>query len=430
MKIFTLWEARIHALYGALRAAHERRPAEFWRKALFCSLWLFLALFPIGYGWREVMPLVCLFFLALYYRHGWRDSVLAHLKPVWFFGCAALMTLIGIICSTDPWSSLLHAGTGVNKAFILPFIAMECATGEQDLRRLAWAMAFACFWEGLDGIWQAFTGLDFIMGYAPHSGRLTGSLGDYSVGNYLALALVPAFGIWFVLRERLGAAAVALIFFALFWPAFFLFAGASSRSGVLAIAGALAIWAFLAHGWRSPRILLYPALVFASFMIAQPHRLSAERVINDDRWDLWRLGWKVFMEHPIFGAGAGQYNAAFRSLGLRPAHEVITISHPHNLYLDMLYAHGVAGCALGLVFVGGFLWWGFQRIRRPLRRECEQGGSVYWRLTAWFWLGYAAWLINGIFGHDFYRTWWLALAMCSLGIMAGAIVSRNRSETD
>ncbi len=155
-------------------------------------------------------------------------------------------------------------------------------------------------------------------------------------------------------------------------------------------------------------------------------RLAPESIAGDNRWDLWRLGWRVFLEHPWFGAGAGQYNAAFRALGLAPQEEVITISHPHNVFLDLLYAHGIVGFSLGMLFLFGFLWWGWRRIRPRLMRECAtegNGGSIYWRLTAWFWLGYAGWLVNGIFGHDFYRIWWLALAMSHLGIMIGAVVN-------
>ncbi len=84
------------------------------------------------------------------------------------------------------------------------------------------------------------------------------------------------------------------------------------------------------------------------------------------------------------------------------------------------------GFSLGMLFLFGFLWWGWRRIRPRLMRECAtegNGGSIYWRLTAWFWLGYAGWLVNGIFGHDFYRIWWLALAMSHLGIMIGAVVN-------
>lgn len=412
---------RRHA--AVIKARHKDNPAAFWRCCLFWSFWISVALFPIGYGFREVMPPLCGIFLLLYYRHGWRDSVLARLGgPVLFFVCAAAMTLSGIIFSTNVWASLIHAGMGVNKAYILPFIAMECAHDLRDLRRLCWAAMLACFWQGLDGIYQALTGYDFIMGYG-HKGRLTGSLGDYTVGNYLALALPPAFGVWQLLRRKLAASTCGLLCFALFWPPAFLFVGASSRSAVLAIGAALALWALMRHGRSRWLWLLLPCAAVGLFLLFEGRRFSPEAIINDNRWDLWRLGWRVFEAHPWFGAGAGQYNAAFRALGLAPTHEVITISHPHNVYLDMLYAHGIVGASLGYIFIFGFLWWGGKNIAPRLRRFSPGADDdCYWSLAAWFWIGYAAWLVNGIFGHDFYRIWWLALAMSNLGIAIGAIV--------
>lgn len=401
---------------------HQNEPARFWRQGLFWSFWLSLAFFPIGYGFREVMPPIAAVCLLFYYKHDWANSTLRRLGwPVWLFACAGLMTCLGIFFSINPWQSLLHAGMGVNKAYILPFIAMECARDLADLRRLCWACVFACFWQGLDGLWQAFTGYDFIMGY-PHKGRLTGSLGDYTVGNYLALALVPAFGVFFILRQNLNIWASWFILCALLWPAIFLFIGASSRSGVLAIAGALCLWALLRHGFINWRALVLPAIAVAIFLFFEGYRFLPGTVLNDNRWDLWQLAWRVFAAHPWFGAGAGQYNAAFQALGLAPQHEVITISHPHNLYLDILYAHGIIGFCLGCIFIFGFLFWGLAQIRTRIS-PLLTNSDLYVTLACWFWLGYAAWLINGIFGHDFYRIWWLALAMCNMGIMIGAAVN-------
>ena len=415
------WAASVLESWSAMR---RERPGEFWFACLFWSFWFSLASFPIGYGMREVMPVLSFIFLLLYYRHEWHNSVLRRLDARRLFYCLWLMVGIGVCFSTDPLASLLHAGTGVNKGFILPFIAMECVRDEKDLRRLVWACALACFWQGLDGIWQAATGRDFIMGYTRNAGRLTGSLGDYTVGNYIALALIPALGLWFVLRRGLDAVSSAFLCLAVFWPAFFLLQGAASRSGVLAVAASFGFWALLRRRRWQWRILLWPLLALGLFILCQPQRLTPEHVIDDGRWSLWNLGWRVFLEHPWFGAGAGQYNAAFRSLGLAPLKDEITISHPHNLYLDMLYAHGLVGFCLGMIFLLGFLWWGYRRIRPRLAEEyAERDASPYWRLTAWFWIGFAGWLVNGIFGHDFYRIWWLGLAMSHLGVMIGAVVN-------
>lgn len=406
----------------ALRSRCRADPGEFWHSCLFASFWISLAFFPIGYGFREVMPPLCAVFLALYYRHAWHKSVLARLRVWPLFLCVGAMTILGVLFSIHPWASFLHAGMGVNKAYILPFIAMECARNAREMGRLAWALAFACFWQGLDGLWQAFTGSDFIMGYG-HKGRLTGSLGDYTVGNYLALALTPAFGVCLLLRRRLPFSAALFAAFAIFWPAFFLFIKAGSRSGVLALVFALALWTLM----RRPEIwkaALPAALGCAAFLILYLRQFAPASVLHDNRWDLWGLAWKVFEAHPWFGCGAGQYNAAFRELGLAPQREAITISHPHDLYLDILCAHGLVGFSLGMIFLFGFLWWGWRAIapRTRLANMASEAG-LHWCLTAWFWLGYAAWLVNGIFGHDFYRIWWLAQAMCSLGIMIGGVVN-------
>lgn len=399
--------------------------AAFWYAALFWTFWLSLASFPIGYGAREVLPPLCAVFLCCYYRHAWSCSVWRRLTLRPLFYCLWAMIALGVLFSEDMLSSLLHAGTGLNKGFILPIIGMECVRDGRDLRRLVAACVVACFWEGLDGIWQACTGFDFIMGYPLNSGRLTGSLGDYSVGNYIALAIIPALGGWYILRRHAGPAKSLAVCAVLLTPAFFLLQGASSRSGILAVAAAFVFWWLLTRQ-RRPNLLPLAggACVMLGYALLQASRLDPDAVANDGRWSLWELGWKVFCEHPFFGAGAGQYNAAFRELGLAPARDAITISHPHNLYLDILYAHGIFGFLLGMAFLAGFAWWGYVRIRRQLTlRQREDGGRLYWTLAGWFWVGYMGWLVNGIFGHDFYRIWWLALAMTYLGIFVGAVVN-------
>ena len=431
----TLPFARAAAVKARLVSLYAENPAEFAFVGLFRSFWVTLALFPVGYGWREVMPPVCLVFLLLYYRHAWARSVLARLEVFPLFCCFWIMLLVGVLFSGDPFHSLLHAGTSINKGFILPFIAMECVREEKDLRRLVWACVCACCWQGMDGVWQAYSGRDFVMGYPLSAGRLTGSIGDYPVGNYIALALIPASALWFMLREQFGRASAALLAAALLGPACFLLLGAAVRSGMLALAAAVGTWWWLVRTGGSVRQrcclpLAASSVLLAALFVLTPRRgmFSPVAVSDDGRWVLWELAWRVFRENPWFGAGAGQYNAAFRSLGLTPGPgDPITTSHPHNLYLDMLYAHGLVGFLAGMVFLFGFLCWGYRRIRPGLLAEWEgKIGGLYWHLAAAFWVGYAGWLVNGIFGHDFYRTWWLGLAMSYLGIMVGSAVNGVR----
>lgn len=407
------------------RTLWRENRAEFWYRALFWTFWLSLATFPIGYGAREVFPPLCVIFLVGYYRHAWQRSVWRRLTLRPLFYCLWAMILLGVVFSGNVWDSLLHAGTGLNKGFILPIIAMECVRDVRDLKRLVQACVAACIWQGLDGIWQAWTGYDFIMGYTIRYGRLTGSLGDYTVGNYIALAIIPALGCFYLLRRRLSPAKSFLGCALLLTPAFFLLQGASSRSGILAVASAFVFWWLLTRRKGNWLALGGATGVMLGYILLPTSRLVAGYVAEDGRWSLWHLAWEVFCAHPLFGAGAGQYNAAFRALGLAPAKDVITISHPHNLFLDILCAHGIVGFALGMAFLAGFAWWGYRRLRDRLAdpEGVRAEGRLYWVLAGWFWVGYMGWLVNGIFGHDFYRIWWLALAMSYLGIFTGAIVN-------
>lgn len=421
--------------FANVRQLWRDNPGLFYHRGLFWTFWLSLATFPVGYGAREVFPLVALCFLLGYYRYCWRESVLARLPIRWIFVCPLLMSFIGIIFSCDMWASLLHVGRGINKGFILPFIAMECVGNEKDLRRLVWASAIACFWEGLDGIWQATTGHDFIFGYPLHSGRLTGSLGDYPIGNYIALALIPAWGIWHMLRQRRNPLGAALFCAVLLTPGLFLLNGAATRSGMLSLACALALWGLLQmKKLASKQILLALGmftLVFAGFWAGQyissfgkADRLGIETVSDDGRWGYWQTALKIVHAHPYFGAGAGRFRDTFERMGIAPAKDAINASHPHNLYLDILYAHGYAGFSLGMLFLLGVPCWCFKYIYQGMRLEKqERRNRLFWHLGLCFWLGYIGWLINGIFGHDFYRMWYLALAMSYLGIMLGVVVN-------
>lgn len=416
---------RIGREWDSFMALAQLDPAAFWQKILFACFWVSIAFFPIGYGFREVMPPLCLIFLGLYYRYGWQGSVLRHLKPVWLFLCPLFMTILGVAFSIHPWDALLHAGTGVNKGFIMPFIAMECVKSGEQLKKLVWAFVFACFWQGLDGIYQSITGVDFIMGYGKNAGRLTGSLGDYTLGNYLALAFIPAMSVWYLLRQTCSRTLSLFLYFAALWPAFFTIMGAGARSGMLALFAAVFLYFLLAKGLKNWLVWTIPFLVPLAFWRFQPGRLDPTYIAGDNRWDLWRLAWAIIRENPWLGAGPGQYNAAFRELGLKPLYEKITISHPHNLYIDLLYAHGIIGFILAMIFLCGFLFWGLAKIL-PRLRDQNNLQRLYWTLTAFFWLAYAGWLVNGIFGHDFYRLWWLAEAMTFLGIMIGAIAQGQK----
>ena len=95
-------QGRAGSFWQKMRDLKRTDPGEFWHFCLFWTFWFHLVFYIIGYGFREVMPLICVIFLGLYYRHAWKKSVLSRL-PVWpLFICLWTMLLIGIVFSMNP----------------------------------------------------------------------------------------------------------------------------------------------------------------------------------------------------------------------------------------------------------------------------------------------------------------------------------------
>lgn len=429
-------QGRSGSFWQKMRDLKRTDPGEFWHFCLFWTFWFHLVFYIIGYGFREVMPLVCVIFLGLYYRHAWKKSVLSRL-PVWpLFICLWTMLLIGIVFSMNPWASFLEVGTAINKGLLLPFLGMECVRRLKDLKRLTLAAALAVFWVGLDGIYQSFNGIDFVMGYPIHRDRLTSVMDDYEVGNYLALAFVPAFGIWYIAREKLSVVASCLITALVLTPGFYTLIGSAVRSAMLALTVTAIVWALCLRSKKSLlyviSICLFVCLVSWFLQCHEVSRFNVDDVARDGRWSLWQLAWSVFLQNPVFGAGIDMYNTAFRALGLVPECDVITISHPHNMYLDILYSTGVAGALLGYTFLFGMLLWQAWHILPRIAEKWQPPADgctdrpgqsrLYWHLAGLFAIAWLTWLANAVFGHELLRMWWFGHAMLSLGVSIGAIV--------
>ena len=399
---------------------------------MFRLLWLYIVVFAVGPAVREILPTLCALCLIPYYRYNWQASTLRRctMKPL--FACFFLAVVLGTLFSQDVWASFLHVGRGINKAFVLPFVAMECVQNEKDLRRLIWAAVLACLWQGCNGIWQSVSGFDFIDRTPILSDRLTGSLSDYRVGNYAALMLIPAAGVWFILRERFSRLPALCLLSLLLGPALYLVYFTYTRNAwfTLIVAAALYLWIWK----RIPRkiIFLLIAAALAVLALLVPQRLGPEVMAGDGRWGLWRFALAVFQEFPLTGAGFGQYNAAFRELGLVPSKDLITISHPHNIYLQLFCEAGIVGFVPACVFLFGILFRGYRHIRTPLAVELRAGDGtrIHCRLTALLWCAWGAYLASGLFGHDFFRIWWQAVVMTHLGIMIGAVTNMPESGPD
>jgi O-antigen ligase len=105
------------------------------------------------------------------------------------------------------------------------------------------------------------------------------------------------------------------------------------------------------------------------------------------RYDVWRIGVKQFLAHPLTGVGADNYIVGY--LRQRRTHE--TSRYPESVELRAFSETGIVGAVLFL----GFLTLAFVRAGRAARRFRSPGlalacfvGAGYWVLhasTDWFW---------------------------------------------
>jgi len=418
-----------------------------WEGMLFWFFALGIVLFPFGQFFRVLLPILCLVPLAVLYVKDWQGRNLRHLPVRWlwvvFFAVIAL-EIVGSAWVDVSWKSVRP---NVFRGFVLVFAGMECIRGERELRRLVGVFALVCLVEGLSGVWQFATGADLLKGTKPMAYktdtpfapgtfeslmgyRLTGSMSTYRVGNFMALMLLPACGLFALWPEKgISRRAVwrAILTACLLAPGLFLWLGSHTRAGYMALAGGLYLtWMLQA---RPSRWFAVPPLIVAALVVLGPERISLARTLADERMHIWALAWDCFLHHPVLGTGASTFAEAAGTLGVTvlPTGHMVP-PHPHNMYLQWLVDGGLVGFAGKCVWAFGMAVWCGRRIWQALHRPLpwDAAHATYWRLTAFFWAGWMGYLINGLAAHDFYRTWWVSAAFSVLGVLLGACAFGNR----
>ncbi len=400
------------------------------RKVMLWCFVLYLVTFSIAPFFRDFFAVLCLLCLIPYYALDYKQSTLSLFDGKKYFISYYIFLLLGIVFSQDILKSLTVVSLHSFTSLVLPFVAMESVRSLREVRFVVYALLLALIFQGFNGIYQYITGYDFIHATAIISGRLTGSFGDYRVGNYIALTLIPAFSMYFILRTKFKLWALPMTLL-LFTPSIFLLFFSYTRNAYITLIAAAMFWAVLMRiiPWKLCAVSIVGLL---GLLQLTSLRLSWDVIQNDGRWSLWYLACEVFKEFPVLGAGIGQYNSAFRALGLAPANDAITISHPHNIYLQFLCENGIIGLLFILFFLGGMLWWGYSNLRMLYTEYVlgsDNGKRLFWRISALFWCGWGAFLVSGIVGHNFFQRWWQALVMAYLGVMIGIIMQARREKS-
>ena len=96
---------------------------------------------------------------------------------------------------------------------------------------------------------------------------------------------------------------------------------------------------------------------------ARSVRLTPENWAIVERMATWQAGWDMFLDYPVLGVGAGNFDTAYETYHLKGWQQ--PRGHAHNVYLNALAETGLLGLASYLLFLGGaFGLLGFGLYRR------------------------------------------------------------------
>jgi putative inorganic carbon (HCO3(-)) transporter len=107
---------------------------------------------------------------------------------------------------------------------------------------------------------------------------------------------------------------------------------------------------------------------------ARDVRPTAENFAVVERMAHWQAGWEMFLDHPIFGVGPGNYPAVYDRYAIPGWRE--SLGHAHNYYINMAAEAGLAGLIALLVVLALAYRATLRQIRRatePFRRALAIG---------------------------------------------------------
>src|SRR5204862_2980765 len=103
--------------------------------------------------------------------------------------------------------------------------------------------------------------------------------------------------------------------------------------------------------------------------------VNAENFAVVERMAHWQSGWYMFLDHPVFGVGIGNYPAAYVHYYLPGWPE--PLGHAHNYYLNTAAEVGLIGLAALLWLLAAasaLLLRGLRRAQAPLERALLAAG--------------------------------------------------------
>ncbi|WP_267225804.1 O-antigen ligase family protein [Dyella silvae] len=254
----------------------------------------------------------------------------------------AFLFVLMISQATNGWvGGMLDQLGKFGPAVIAFFILAAACTSREHVITTMKVIVVCSFVLALHGVGQAQTGVGWTGIPVGEDGRIQ-YVGIFNDPNDLGLLFVAALPMAVYLSRRAG------IFGRMFWlgGAALLLYGirlTNSRGALLAVLVVAGAYVWYRRGLFTASVLGVVGLACLKVLSSRMQELDAGEESANGRVDAWYSGLHMFMSHPLFGVGAGNFTE----------YNELTA---HNSFVLVLAEAGFIGYVLWLAFVGYSFW--------------------------------------------------------------------------
>jgi len=397
---------------------------------------VFLAIHFIQPG--ELIPLIshlrielvygCLLLGVILIRHLLRPKASRERDRI-VFGALAMLAVAGLSVPFAIWrGGALDSTIELAKLIAVLYLIRTLIESEKDLRGILWLMMILLGWYSISSLIAYRNGGFYYLRYGNMLAvdRAMGINSLVGAPNELAgmvLALLP-FLVALIRTSRRIWSRITLLVLATCALAALVLTG--SRTAVLSLL-ALAVYYVLQFRHKLLTLAgctLLMAIIWVSMPSAYKQRYLTVKsyaeggqldASNEFRLEVWAAGWKMFLDHPVIGVGAGQFSTAFALLYSKEHHQWM---NPHDLLLQVI-------CELGVIGLIAFTYFVVQ-VRRAINIPLHIRNSrfkFHYEIAVACDVMFLGVLLLSITGHTMYRPFWYllgGLAAANLSLVRAA----------
>jgi O-antigen ligase len=304
--------------------------------------------------------------------------------------------------------------------FILFFIATLIDSGFR-LRTIVWVLVGVLAWYAGSAMHSYLKG-EFMFSEGEGVRRAVGvssAVGDPNALAGLIVGLLPFLLAAIRFTRMIAARLLLLLVFPLAIATVIV---TGSRASLLALVG-IGIYYILQSKHKILVFACFVALLCAAWIGMpaeyQQRYLSPARYAQGEELDasnelrvwVWKAGWRMFLDHPVLGVGAGQFRTAYGTVYSGREHG--PWMQPHNLLIQVV-------CELGLVGLGVFAYFVTQIVKSiwsVLQLKNEPAYGLNYQVAVACGAMLLGVLAVSFVGHTLYRPYWYLL---------GGMVAANR----